>query len=227
MRRRLALGSAGICAAILASSCTAAPNGIQSKSGPAILSAAASALESAGTFEIEAASTTKGKQASIIFKIGGKNLGEGTFTTTTVSFEAEEVHGIDYFRSKTVWAQVGGPNLQAVLRDRWVYIAASNPTAALLTGVFASLTSPGVVARQLTKSAVSSVRGKAGRFQGQPVIGVVEPKAGTVLIATTGPPYPLHWDNGATGSIDFLDFGTRFPIKAPKGALNLAAIMAG
>lgn len=226
-RRGLTRAASAVCAGVVVTSCAAGPNGIQRESGPAILKAAAAALGSAETFEIEAASRTKGKQASITFKIGGKDVGEGTFTSAAVSFDAKEVHGVDYFRSKTVWDQVGGAGLQSALGDRWVYISASSPTAALLTGVFASLTSPRLLAKQLTKSAQSAVRGKAGRFAGQPVIGVIEPSAGTIFVATTGKPYPLHWDNGSAGTIDFRDFGARFSIKAPKRALNLAAILAG
>lgn len=223
----LSLGTAALAAALVLSSCAAAANGIATKSAPAIVDAAGAALVSARTFEIQATSASSGSPASVTFKIGGKNLGEGSFVTSSLSFQAEELHGLDYFRSETLWNQVGGPTLQGALGNRWVYISASSATATELTAVFGTLTSPPTMAKQLTKDAQTSVRGKVGIIDGEPVISVTEPKAGTIYVATTGKPYPLRWEQGTVGRVVFSDFGARFNIKAPKGAVNLAAILAG
>lgn len=225
--RRVALGAAVISAALFLASCAAAPNGVQKESAFAIVNAAGQSLQSARTLEIQATSTTQGSEASLTFDIEGKNVGGGTFTSSTLSFQAEELHGIDYFRSKTLWSQVGGASLQSALGNRWVYIAASSSTAAELTQVFGSLTSPKALAQQLTKDAKSSVKGKGSRFEGQPVISVTEPHAGTIYVATTGAPYPLRWVEASTGYVDFRDFGKRFNITAPKGALNLQHLLTG
>ncbi|MFZ0169436.1 MAG: hypothetical protein WAL64_08455 [Candidatus Dormiibacterota bacterium] len=221
------LGTTTLAAALLLSSCAAAANGVATKSAPAIVDAAGAALVSARTFEIVATSEGSSTPASVTFKIGGKNLGEGSFVSSSLSFQAEELHGIDYFRSKTVWSQVGGPTLQGALGDRWVYISASSATATELTAVFGTLTSPPTVAKQLTKDAQASVRGKVGTIDGEPVISVTEPKAGTIYVATTGKPYPLRWEQGRVGRVVFSDFGARFDIKAPQHAVDLAAILAG
>lgn len=221
------LGTTTLAAALLLSSCAAAANGVATKSAPAIVDAAGAALVSARTFEIVATSEGSSTPASVTFKIGGKNVGEGSFVSSSLSFQAEELHGIDYFRSKTVWSQVGGPTLQGALGDRWVYISASSATATELTAVFGTLTSPPTVAKQLTKDAQTSVRGKVGNIDGEPVISVTEPKAGTIYVATTGRPYPLRWEQGRVGRVVFSDFGARFDIKAPKHAVDLAAILAG
>jgi hypothetical protein len=221
------LGTSALAGALVLSSCTAAANGIASKSAPAILDAAGAALVSAHTFEIQATSAGSGTPASVTFKIDGKNVGEGSFVTSSLSFQAEELHGTDYFRSQTLWSQVGGPTLQGALGDRWVYISASSSTATELTAVFGTLTSPPTVAKQLTKSAQTSVRGKVGTVDGEPVISVTEPKAGTIYVATTGKPYPLRWQQSSVGRVVFSSFGAHFNIVAPKGAVNLAAILAG
>jgi len=229
--RRLSKGlvvvSAALATVLLLSSCAAAANGVATKSAPAIVDAAGAALVSAHTFEIQATSAGSGTPATLTFKIEGKNLGEGTFVTSSLSFQAEELHGTDYFRSQTLWSQVGGPTLQGALGYRWVYISASSSTATELTAVFGTLTSPPTVAKQLTKDAQTSVRGKVGTVDGQPVISVTEPKAGTIYVATTGKPYPLRWEQGSVGRVVFSNFGAHFNIEAPKGAVNLAAILAG
>lgn len=229
--RRLSKGlvvvSAALATVLLLSSCAAAANGVAAKSAPAIVDAAGAALVSAHTFEIQATSAGSGTPATLTFKIEGKNLGEGTFVTSSLSFQAEELHGTDYFRSQTLWSQVGGPTLQGALGNRWVYISASSSTATELTAVFGTLTSPPTVAKQLTKDAQTSVRGKVGTVDGQPVISVTEPKAGTIYVATTGKPYPLRWEQGSVGRVVFSNFGAHFNIEAPKGAVNLAAILAG
>jgi hypothetical protein len=221
------LGSTALAAALVLSSCAAAANGVATKSGPAIVNAAGAALISARTFEIQATSGGSGSPASVTFKIEGKNLGEGSFVTSSVSFQAEELHGIDYFRSQTLWNQVGGPTLQGALGNRWVFISAGSATATELTAVFGTLTSPPTMAKQLTKDAQTSVRGKVGNIDGEPVISVTEPKAGTIYVATTGKPYPLRWEQGTVGRVVFSNFGVHFSIKAPKGAVNLAAILHG
>jgi hypothetical protein len=207
-------------------SCSAVRNGFQARSGPVILRAAGSALEAAKTFEIQADSTTSGRPVSLTFEIGGPNVGEGSFVSSGLSFEAEELRGLDYFRSRTLWAQVGGTSLQSALGYRWVYVPAKSSTAAELTAAFRSLTSPAVLAGQLTGRVASAVRGRATTFRGRPVVAVTEPGGGTVYVATTGKPYPLRWVQSSQSRVTFSRFGRDFRITAPKGALNLTAILA-
>lgn len=226
-RRCLARGTAVIATALILASCAAVPNGVQKEEGPAIVAAAGNALGSAGTFEIQASSTVQGSSGSITFDIEGRNEGEGTFTSSTISFQAEELKGIDYFRSRTVWSQVGGAALQADLGNRWVYIAASSSTAVELTQAFATLTSPKELSLEITKQALTAVRGKVRVFEGEPVIAVDEPPTGTLYVATTGKPYPLRWSQSVAGSVIFRDFGKRFHFNVPEKPLNLAAILAG
>jgi hypothetical protein len=223
----LALSSAALVATVTVTSCAAAPNGIQQERGPAIVAAAGKALGSARTFQIQASSTVQGSQGSIIFDIEGPNEGEGTFTSSTISFQAEELKGTDYFRSTTLWSQVGGASLQSDLGNRWVYIAASSSTAADLTEAFATLTSPKELGMEITKQAPTAVRGKVSVYEGQSVIAVREPPTRTLYVATAGKPYPLRWVQPASGSVTFRDFGRRFHFKVPKKPLNLAAILAG
>ncbi|HUY10287.1 MAG TPA: hypothetical protein VMW80_12765 [Candidatus Dormibacteraeota bacterium] len=226
-RRSLALSSAALVATLALTSCAPEPNGIQKEKGPAIAAAAARALGSARTFEIQASSTVQGSQGSITFDIEGQNEGVGTFTSSTISFQAEELRGTDYFRSTTLWSQVGGAGLQTDLGNRWVYIAASSSTAADLTQAFATLTSPKALEMEIAKQAPTAVRGKASVYEGQSVIAVSEPPTRTLYVATTGNPYPLRWVQPGSGSVIFRDFGKRFHLKAPRKPLNLAAILAG
>jgi hypothetical protein len=227
LSKLLMLSTLALAIALVLSSCAAPANGIATKSAPAIVDAAGAALVSAHTFEIQATSGGSGSPASVTFKIEGQNVGEGRFVTSSLSFQAEELHGTDYFRSQTLWSQVGGPTLQGALGNRWVYISASSSTATELTAVFGTLTSPPNLAKQLTKDAQTSVRGKLGTVDGEPVISISEPKAGTIYVATTGKPYPLRWEQGSVGRVVFSNFGAHFHIVAPKDAVNLAPILAG
>jgi len=225
--RRAALGTALIAATLTLASCAAAPNHVQQESAANILKSAAKALSSARSFAIQATSTAQGSAGSLTFDIQGANQGEGAFTSASVSFQAEELKGIDYFRSKTLWSQVGGASLQSALGDRWVYIAAKSSTAAQLTLAFGELTSPKELALGLRKSASDAVRGKLTTFQGQPVIAVNEPPHAALYIATTGKPYPLRWVQTPSTQVDFSDFGKQFHLTAPKKPLDLAAILSG
>jgi len=225
-RRRLALGAAATAAFTLAS-CAVGPNGVQRLNGPEIVTAAARALSSARTYQIEATSTVAGNPGSITFDVAGQHQGEGKFTSTAISFQAEEMNGIDYFRSTTLWSQFGGASLQSDLGNRWVYIAASSSTAAELTQAFTTLTSPKELALELTKPAPTAVRGKGAVFDGQAAVAVDEPPAGVLYVATTGAAYPLGWVRPGVGSVTFRDFGQRFRFRVPQKPLNLAAILAG
>ncbi|MGH7642380.1 MAG: hypothetical protein ACRENX_05085 [Candidatus Dormibacteria bacterium] len=221
------MSSSAIAATLVIASCAAAANGVQHKSAPAILRAAAQALGSARSFEIVATSTAPSGPGTLNFEFEGANEGEGTFTSPSVTFQAEELGGIDYFRSKTLWTQVGGASLQSALGDRWVYISAKSATAAQLTLAFGELTSPKELALSLSKSAPDAVRGKQSNFQGHPVIAVDEPPHGALYVATTGSPYPLRWVQTPTAQVDFTEFGKKFHLRAPKKPLNLAAIISG
>jgi hypothetical protein len=48
-----------------------------------------------------------------------------------------------------------------------------------------------------------------------------------VYVAITGEPYPLKWLQSSQSQVTFSKFGQDFGITAPKGALNLEAILAG
>lgn len=225
VRRWLVLVAVGLGAALILCSCAPASNGIEKDSGREILEAAGAALSSANSFEIRAASTVNSSPASITFEIEGPHRGGGTFASATVAFQAEELGGVDYFRSKTLWRQVGGASLQADLGDRWVFIAATSPTAAELTLAFGELTSAHGLAGELTKGDATAVRGKADPLAGRPAVAVHEPPAETFYVATTGRPYPLRWVQSTAGYVDFSDFGKNFHLKAPHKPLNLAAIL--
>jgi hypothetical protein len=211
--------------ALVLSSCAPASNGVQKETGRAILAAAGQALTSTRSLEIQAASTQASGPASITFEIAAPNQGEGTFTSSTVSFQAEELRGVDYFRSQTLWSQVGGASLQSDLGDRWVFIAASSSTAAQLTQAFGELTSVKALAGALTKGDAAAVRGKLDPVAGQESVAVHEPTSQTIYVATTGKPYPLRWVQSPTSSVSFSHFGDKFHLKAPRKPINLAAIL--
>ncbi|HVC21947.1 MAG TPA: hypothetical protein VNH82_00685 [Candidatus Dormibacteraeota bacterium] len=224
-RRWLALVAALTGLLLTLSSCAPGSNGVEKESGREIIQAAGAALRSAHSFEIHATSTVAASPASITFEIEGPHSGGGSFTSAAVAFEAEELGGVDYFRSKTLWSQVGGASLQADLGDRWVFIAASSATAAQLTLAFGELTSAANLANALTKTDTTAVRGKSDAVTGQPAVAVRESPTNTIYVATTGKPYPLRWVQSTAGVVTFSHFGKHFHLKAPRKPLNLAALL--
>ncbi|MGH7640765.1 MAG: hypothetical protein ACREN7_06820 [Candidatus Dormibacteria bacterium] len=231
LRRPLGRGIAASVLALLGaalfSGCGAPDNGVSHEKGPKIIQAAGKALASAKSFQVR--ETLNGSQGSetLTFDAQGSNEGRGTFTAKGLSFEAEELGGVDYFRSPNLWSEVGGSSLQQAIGGGWVYIASDSPTAAELTQAFAGLTNAKGLANQLTAAAKGSKREGRSRVAGQPVVAVAEPKAGTVYVAAQGPAYPLRWDHGAQGTASFGDFGKRFQLQKPKHALSLQALAGG
>ncbi|MGH7609889.1 MAG: hypothetical protein ACREOD_08175 [Candidatus Dormibacteria bacterium] len=197
------------------------------QSGAKILEAAAQAMARAHSYQIVAQYGSGTTSKRMTFDVQAANVGRGSFSTGTFSFEAEEVGGTDYFRSRDLWAQVGGSALQTALGDRWVYIAANSTTALQLTQAFASLTSPTQLAALIRQGQARALRGPALNVGGEPAITVREPGGAVFWVATSGPPYLLGGDQPGPTLIHLNRFGARFGVHRPQHALSLQSLLAG
>ncbi len=202
-------------------------NGEAARSGPRILKDAAAALRSVSSFQMAGKVATSSGTGSFTFEVAGKNVGEGTFALGPLQFQLEEVGSTDYIRSSTLWASVGGSALQQVLTGKWVSVPASNPLAQQLTNGLASLTSPTQTATALTQGEAKARRGGTRTFQGQGVVEVAENGGGSVLVATSGAPYPLLFADGKGTSLALSGFGRSFTIRRPAKSLSLLQVIAG
>ncbi len=223
-RRRLMAVSLGLSAGLLLSACGS--NGEAAKSPQQILRDTATALTAAKSYQIQGKVATGSGLGSFTFKVGGVNLGEGSFAQGPVSFQMEEIRGIDYIKSSNLWAGLGGGALQGLLANRWVSIPADNPLVQQLTTGLAALTSAKQTAAGFTKGDAKARRGPTSTVDGQEVVAVVNGSS-TVFVATRGQPFPIRV-TGSNGSyLNLSNFNASFGITVPKQPVNLLDVIAG
>jgi hypothetical protein len=122
-------------------------------------------------------------------------------------------------------AQAGLPQAAAAMLDgKWIVLpqqAAGQFDTFSLKGLADSLRKP-------TDGTIQDAVGK-GTVGGQEVVVVKQSDGSTVDVAATGTPYPLReQDKGQDAAdITFSDFGKKFAIAAPSGALDLSSLAGG
>ncbi len=203
-----------------------APSGRVTEPGPKLVQAAAHDLAQTHRYEVVASFGDGTSRRSMDFQVEAANVGNGSFTMGSLSFQAEEVGGVDYFRSRNLWASVGGSALQSALGDDWVYIAADTTTALQLTQAFASLTSTKALAQSLRAAAAGAGRGRVATFQGQAAILVPGSGGARYWIAASGHPRLLGARGLQDATLRLSHFGERFSIRPPRHALSLAGLLA-
>jgi|GEM_PF-2277677 len=215
-------------AAVMLSAC--GQNGEATKSAGQILKDTAAALRSAHSYRLQGVVPVSGGSGRFTFEVQGPDVGSGTFTLGATSFQLEEVRGTDYVKSKTLWESADGGALQGLLANKWVAIPAANPLAQALTTGLAALTSAKQEADTILKGERGATRGRASTFGGQGVVEVLEGKAASgssVLVATSGTPFPLRVQGQGPDYVDLSDFNQAFGISAPRGAISLTDVIAG
>lgn len=227
-RRLIPALAAGALLALLLAGC--GQNGEATKSGPQIISASAHALLTARSYRLQGTVPVSGGTGSFTFEVGGPHLGSGTFTLGSLTFQLREIRGTDYVKSATLWEQADGGALQGFLANKWVSIPADNSLAQTLTTGLAALTSAKQEAQVILKGESRATRGKTSTFAGQGVVEVTEGSGNSatkVLVATSGPPFPLRVDGRGQDYLDLSDFNQNFKIAAPAGAVSLVQVLAG
>lgn len=202
-------------------------NGEATKPGGQILQDTAAALRSAHSYRLQGVVPVSGGSGRFTFEVQGPNVGSGVFTLGSTSFQLEEVRGTDYVKSKTLWESADGGALQGLLANKWVSIPANNPLAQALTSGLAALTSAKQEAATILKGEAGARRGRVRSFAGQGVVEVLEGTGGSVLVATSGTPFPLRVQGQGPDYVDLSDFNQAFGISAPKGAISLTDVIAG
>jgi hypothetical protein len=202
-------------------------NGVALKKPRQILTESAAALSSAKSFEEQGRVSTSSGTGTFTFKVGGVDLGEGSFSLGKLKFHLAEVKKTDYVKSATLWEAVDGGALQQLLANRWVSIPASNPLAKELTEGVAALTSSKSTAASLTKGDQKAMREGRTTVDQQGVVKVVLTKTTSVFVATSGSPYPVRVTTSKGGYLNLSDFDTNFSITPPKGSVNLLDVIAG
>ena len=223
-RKSLASVALGVVAGLLVSACGS--NGEAAKSPQQILRDTASALTAVKSYEIQGKVPTGTGLGTFTFKVAGANLGEGSFTLGSLSFQLEEIRGTDYIRSSSLWAGVGGGALQGLLANRWVSVPANNPLAQQLTNGVAALTSAKQTAASFTKADTKATRGHTSTFDGQGVVAVTNGTS-TIFVATSGQPWPIRVTASGGSYLNLSNFNASFGVTAPKPSVSLLDVIAG
>jgi hypothetical protein len=219
---------------------TSHPRSEASKSPKQILADAASALRSATGFEFEATQSEGGKTTLVHVLVSPHSLAFGA-SSGAAAYEVLKVPAGVYVRGNAgFWKQHLGAR-GAVLADRWIH----RPGAALppeLTQV-----RPDAMARCLTEDNGKLSTAGTTSVNGRPAIVIRDAGnlpgtiAGTLAVATTGPPYPLretvagrqragghidkcndgHASGYQTGTVTFSHFDQVPPLQAPAEALQI------
>jgi hypothetical protein len=207
------------------------------------LADAASALRAASGFELQGAQTLGGKTTQIRMVASPHSLEFGA-SVGNMAYEVLEVPTGVYVRGNAgFWRKHLGAR-GAVLADRWIH----RPSPVLPRAL--AQVSPGTLARCLTEDTGRlSIVGTTS-VNGQPAIVIRDAgnlpgsDAGTLAVATTGPPYPLrevvagrhraggridvcndgHATGYETGFLSLDGFNHIPPLEAPNDAIEIPGL---
>lgn len=188
-------GDADEAAATTAPATEATGNGIADLDAADILEKSKAALATAKSYTVTGETTQNGKALTMDISVVGPSLvgniyvGRGRVNLLRAGDES-------YVRpDETFWtAETGNAAKAATLADnlgeRWAKVPAGNKTFAPL---FAAAD-----ADTLLTTGGAPTKGEEGEVRGTPVIALQGFGAGTLYVATTGEPYPVRLQNGAS-----------------------------
>jgi hypothetical protein len=221
----------------------ARPDGEASKSPKQILADAASALRAATGFELHGVMSQGGQTMRIRLVESPPQSLDMAAATGAAAYEVLRVPTGFYVRGNaSFWRQHLGAR-GALLADRWIHGYNS-----ALASAFAHF-APARMARCLTEDHGTLSIGGTTNINGQPAIVIRDAgnlpgtQAGTLAVATTGPPYPLrttgrgpqhpggridvcndgHASGSQDGSLTFSQFNRVGPLQAPTNAIETAS----
>ena len=246
-RGRLA-GIAAVCAglAILTSACasntpgpgstaspgvvaptTSASNGIAAQPPAKIVKTAFTTLESAESVRLYGSFRDSGARYKLDVTMGPAGM-RGTMTAPFDGAKLAMVdmvltHGKFYARSSTLWRQVGGAGLAALIGDRWVILPVGRLSGFPFANTKTFIKLLNTQSLKSLKNANTHVARVKTTVDGQPAIELSEGRA-AVYVATTGQPYPLEIRQGSHNVLHFQYSGLPASIAAPPHAVDLSSL---
>jgi len=219
-RRAAALAAVATCS-LLAACGPSGGNGEDGKSADQIVSDAKAALKSATSFHLAGNINDGGNNIVLDMKVQDKDTTSGHMTTGGLSFDFVTAGGTFYFRGKQLWAKVN-PGVADQIGDKWVSVSSSDQLASQVDQV-TQLADASQLADSLGSAGGPYTKGGTSTVNGQSVV-VVKSKDGSLDVALSGKPYPVHLDGGSHGKLDITEYGGSFGIKAPSGALDYSSL---
>ncbi len=219
LRAAVALTVASLVAACGGSS------GEAGKSAQQILADARNAADAATSVHVVGSLTVQGQSAPVDVKVSTAGAtGTSTFAGTPV--ELIRVGSNLYVRgAEDILGTFLGPKVKAAIDHKWVQIPTSMPQ---LAGLATATDVHQLLTQTLTPTGTVSKAGTTTVAGGKAVVlkGFGTDGKGTLLVATTGKPYPLEL-NDAQGKLAFSDWNTPVTAQAPAGSVSLASLLGG
>ena len=200
---------------------TAGPaNGVAAKAPSQIVAAASRTIKAAHSVHVVGAVVDNGIQVRLNLHLARGRGGQGEVSENGLGFQLISTGKVLYILgSNAFWTHFGGANAAKLFRGKWLKAPDSGQFGTL--GRLA--TTEGLVGELLSKHG-KLARGGRTTVDGQPAVGVVDrTQGGTLLVATTGHPYPLEiikrGSNG--GYVKFTDFNQPVTITPPSKSISL------
>jgi hypothetical protein len=220
------LAVAGL-AAVLLTACGGGSggNGEAAKKGPQVAKDAAAALDKAGSVHLAGDISSAEQQEKLALDLQGADA-SGTVSMGGQDLKIISAGGSVYVQAPAAfWTSQGLPAQAGnTLGGRWVAVpqqAASSLNTFTLKSLTDELRNPtdGKIKDPVTTATHS----------GKKVVVVSQSGGSTVDVAAEGTAYPLQFQNKGTsgGTLTLTDFGKKFDIKAPTGALDLSSLIGG
>lgn len=224
MGRRLPLALLLSLVAILAGCGGSGSSGEASKSVSEILADARQAALSAESVHISGTIHDAGQTIGLDLTLG-KGDGGGTMTIQGSKVDVIRVGNTAYLRAGAPFYQQVGAGAAAgrLLAGKWLKLPTSTPNFRQLV----ELTDLHAFVSQALKPNGTVTKGDEKSVDGQKAIELKSSKGGSLLVATTGTPYPLEFVGGngtSSGTVKLTDWGTAKAPGAPKNAIDIGAL---
>lgn len=220
------LAVAGLAAVLLTACGGDSGNGEGAKKGPQVAKDAAAALDKAGSVHLAGSVTSSGQTEKIDLDLEGQDA-RGTIGMDGQNLELISAGGKVFVQAPAeFWTAQGLPaGAGSQLGGKWVTVP-QDAASSLDTFTLKSLTD------ELRNPSDSKIKDKVagGSLKGAKVVTVSQDNGSTVDVAAEGTPYPLQFQNKGgsdTGALTLGQFGKKFGISAPSGALDLSQLTGG
>jgi hypothetical protein len=224
MRTRPLTATATIgAAALLLTACGGSP--LEGKTGPEVATAAAAALEAAGSVHVAGTLVQDGQEGEVDLHLQGADA-IGSITFGGAEIQLLSVGGAVYLQAPPeFWGSFGLPAEAAATFDgQWVTVpgeASAEFEEFSLAGFADQLRNPtdGEIKNEVASDEVD----------GEDVVVVEQEDGSTLTVADDDPAYPLEMTNAgdSAGTVTFSRFGEKEDITEPADALDLADLMGG
>ena len=206
--------------ALLLTACGGSP--LAGKTGSEVVTAAADALEEAGSVHIAGAIDQDGQEGEVDLHLQDDDV-TGTLSMDGAELELLGVDGTLYIKgTPEFWATSGMPEeMSAAFEDQWVIL----PDEA--AGEFQEFSLAGFVDQLRNPDSPVQDEVRTDELDGEDVVVVEQEDGSSLTVADSDDAYPLEMTGEGSGTITFSRFGETEEISAPEDALDLNDLMGG